>query len=73
VLDGWQVLDQMAADPGLRTIPVLIVTATADGLSRHGAEASSVVGYLVKPLSADTLLASVEGATARPEGGAPPG
>ncbi len=71
VLDGWQVLDRMAADPGLRTIPVLIVTATAEGLSRRSVEASSVVGYLVKPLSADALLAGVESAAAGPAGGAP--
>jgi CheY-like chemotaxis protein len=73
VLDGWQVLDRMAADPELSTIPVLIVTATADGLSQARSEAGSVVGYLVKPLSADALLAGVEKATAKPAGGAPPG
>ena len=72
VLDGWQVLDAMADDPVLRAVPVLIVTATADTSGEPRALAAGVVGYLLKPLSADALLAAVERATAGVAGGAPP-
>ena len=59
-LDGWQVLAVMAEDPVLRDLPVIVVTATADAGSRPLTEAAGVTEYLVKPLSADALLAAVE-------------
>lgn len=59
-LDGWQVLEVMGQDPVLRKLPVIVVTATADAGSRPLTEAAGVAEYLVKPLSADALLAAVE-------------
>ncbi len=64
VLDGWQVLDVMAEDPVLSRIRVLVVTATVAGMGAPRALGGAVVGYLVKPVSADTLVAAVQRATA---------
>jgi CheY-like chemotaxis protein len=70
-LDGWQVLAVMAEDPVLRDLPVIVVTATADAGSRPLTEAAGVTEYLVKPLSADALLAAVERVLSRPRQRAP--
>ena len=69
-LDGWQVLEVMGQDPDLRDLPVIVVTATADVGSRPMTGAAGVTEYLVKPLSADALLAAVERVISQPRGGA---
>jgi CheY-like chemotaxis protein len=69
-LDGWQVLELMGQDPVLRDLPVIVVTATADAGSRPLTESAGVTEYLIKPLSADALLAAVERVMSRPRQGA---
>ena len=69
-LDGWQVLEVMGQDPVLRKLPVIVVTATADAGARPLTEAAGVTEYLVKPLSADALLAAVERVMSAPRHGA---
>jgi CheY-like chemotaxis protein len=69
-LDGWQVLEVMGQDPDLRNLPVIVVTATADAGSRPLTEAVGISEYLVKPLSADALLAAVERVMSLPRRGA---
>jgi CheY-like chemotaxis protein len=69
-LDGWQVLELMGQDPVLRDLPVIVVTATADAGSRPLTESAGVTEYLIKPLSADALLAAVERVISRPRQGA---
>jgi CheY-like chemotaxis protein len=59
VLDGWQVLEIVTHDAGLHTIPVLIVTASVDGLSKPKALAMGAADCLLKPVSADALLDAV--------------
>jgi DNA-binding response OmpR family regulator len=66
-LDGWQVLEGVRAAPGLAGVPVVMLTASAGVPDRDRALAAGAVDYLVKPVSADTLLETV----ARALGAAP--
>jgi signal transduction histidine kinase len=59
-LDGFALLGELRADPGTRTIPIIVLSARAGEESRveglqHGAD-----DYLVKPFSARELLARVQ-------------
>lgn len=58
-LDGWQVLQGLREAPGLDAVPVVMLTASAGADDRDRALAAGVVDYLVKPVSADSLLATV--------------
>jgi two-component system chemotaxis response regulator CheY len=57
VLDGFGFRAEQARSPEFAAIPVIAVTA--DGDARRKARAISADGYLVKPVSIDTLLAEV--------------
>jgi two-component system, OmpR family, KDP operon response regulator KdpE len=67
-LDGWQVLESLRATPETARLPVLVLTASAGPTDQERALAAGVVDYLVKPVSADALLAAVERAL---DGGRP--
>ncbi|MGE5762322.1 MAG: two-component system response regulator [Mycobacterium leprae] len=66
-LDGLRVLDEMAADPALADIPVLVVTGEVDVVpklrERLGADA-----VFAKPFSVAELLARVGEITGGPAG-----
>lgn len=53
-MDGWQVLEQLAADEVLSTVPVLVISAVGDELAARG------VPVLRKPVHLDALLERVE-------------
>ena len=55
-MDGWQLRTQQRADPDLRHIPVLAISA--DGSAK--AAAIHADAFLAKPLSAENLLHAVE-------------
>ena len=61
-LDGWAVLEGLKthADPSIRTIPVVMLTAldTDQDQARGGIEGA--VRYLTKPLAPDDLLDAIE-------------
>lgn len=59
---GWEVLQNMKADPALSSIPVLVLTASAAVTQKEKALAMGAQKYLVKPLSAKTLRQAVVGA-----------
>ncbi len=67
-LDGWGVLERLKAHPdeGVRTIPVVMLTAldTDHDQARGGIEGA--VRYLTKPLGPDDLLTAVEEVLAGP-------
>jgi len=70
-VDGWAVLEAIQADPGLRDIPVIIVSVRSplEDLDRAEKYDSFYVDYVVKPFSVRELLARIDAALA---GQAPP-
>jgi CheY-like chemotaxis protein len=52
VLDGFGVLRELRADPGLRSLRVIAVTANAMQGEREKALAAGFDGYVTKPVSA---------------------
>ena len=60
-MDGWEVYRRMKADAMTKTIPVIIVTAKAEGidevLAKHIAK---VDDYIKKPFSLQELLQAIE-------------
>ncbi len=59
-LDGYGLLQALRADPYLRDIPVILLSARAGEESRIEGMAAGADDYLVKPFSANELLARVE-------------
>jgi CheY-like chemotaxis protein len=64
--DGWSVMEQMKSEPQLSKIPVLAFTASAGAAAREKVIGMGAVGFLVKPLRADTLMEAVTGILSEP-------
>jgi CheY-like chemotaxis protein len=58
VMDGWQFRRELAQDPALADIPVVIVSA--DGTVPQKAAALGATDYLQKPVEVDQLLVTVQ-------------
>ena len=54
-LDGLEMLKQMRADPALKDLPVLMITAEAKKENIIAAAQAGANGYIVKPFTAVTL------------------
>ena len=52
-MNGWQFMDEVRVHPGLRQVPIVVVSAyaSADGVRSVGA-----TDYLKKPFDPETLL-----------------
>jgi two-component system response regulator VicR len=60
-MDGWEVYQQIKADPELRDIPVIVVTAKAQSIDKVlGLHIAKVDDYITKPFGPQELLESVE-------------
>jgi CheY-like chemotaxis protein len=61
-LDGWQVLGRLKSDedPGLSSIPVVMLTARTGDMDRIRGGIEGAVRYITKPFSADELRAEVD-------------
>lgn len=60
-MDGWEVYQQVKADPSLREIPVVVVTAKAQSIDKVlGLHIAKVDDYITKPFGPQELLESVE-------------
>ena len=65
-ISGWDILDQLAALPGLSTnLPVLVMTATPVDQNTVLNQYPSIVEILVKPFNTDKLIAAVQRALSR--------
>jgi two-component system, OmpR family, response regulator VicR len=65
-MDGWDVYQQMKADPLLAGIPVIVVTAKAQNIDKVlGLHIAKVDDYISKPFSPQELVDSVEKVLAR--------
>ena len=58
-LDGWETTRRMKANPALRHIPVIAVTAHAGQEERNRARDAGCIDYLTKPLERDVLIAAI--------------
>jgi CheY-like chemotaxis protein len=59
-LDGYGVAQRLKADPALRTIPLIAVTAAAMVGDRDKVIAAVFDGYISKPIAPETFVAEVE-------------
>jgi two-component system, OmpR family, response regulator VicR len=60
-MDGWEVYQQMKADPSTRDIPVIVVTAKAQNIDKVlGLHIAKVDDYIAKPFSPQELMDSVD-------------
>ncbi|HEX4866126.1 MAG TPA: response regulator [Acidimicrobiales bacterium] len=69
-LDGWAVLERLKADadPSIRTIPVVMLTALSTDHDQVRGGIEGAVRYLPKPVTPDAMLAAIDDAlTAGPE------
>nr|WP_017297035.1 PAS domain S-box protein [Nodosilinea nodulosa] len=60
VLDGFELLRQLRADPQTRDLPIILLSARAGDESRLEGLTAGADDYLIKPFSAQELLARVE-------------
>ena len=56
-MDGWEFRAAQRRDPALAEIPVVVLTAHAD--ARQAAASMQAAGFLRKPVSRESLLATV--------------
>jgi two-component system alkaline phosphatase synthesis response regulator PhoP len=60
-VDGWEIFRQLKASDELKGIPVVVVTAKAQGIDRVlGLQIAGVDDYITKPFGPKQLVASVE-------------
>ena len=72
-MSGFDLLQQVRADPGLGATPFIMVTAESKTENVIAAKKAGVNNYIVKPFNAQTLKAKIEAvftekAEAAPEG-----
>ncbi len=60
-VDGWAVHHAMMADPRLRNIPIIVITARGSLQEREkGLRTEGIFDYFIKPFSPSELLVSVD-------------
>jgi CheY-like chemotaxis protein len=59
-LDGYEVARQLKADPALKEIPLIAVTASAMAGDRDKVIAAGFDGYIRKPITPETFVGEVE-------------
>ena len=59
-MDGWEVLQRLKSDPGLKHIPVVALTAHALVTDRNRALEAGFDDYDIKPVDLPRLLAKME-------------
>jgi CheY-like chemotaxis protein len=59
VVDGWEATGRIKGDEGLRSIPIIAVTAHASQGDEERARAAGCDDYLPKPIDEDLLLEKI--------------
>ncbi len=60
-LDGWEVFRQIRVNEAMKTCPVIVITAKAQGIDRVlGLHIAGVDDYITKPFGPKELIDSVE-------------
>ena len=58
-MDGIEFITTLRSDPELSEIPILMVTTENDDIERAKAISSGANGYMVKPVTADTIAEKI--------------
>ncbi len=66
VMDGLTALAELKKDPATAHVPVIMLTARGQSLTREQAEASGAAAFLTKPFSPTELLSFIERLTPVP-------
>lgn len=69
VLDGWEATRRLKADPELKGIPVIALTAHAMAADEASARAAGCDDFDTKPIELPRLLGKIEALLARPPAG----
>lgn len=56
---GYEILDDLRADPGLADLPVLVLSAQGSGEARRAAEAARGARFLAKPFANADVIAAI--------------
>ena len=59
VLDGWMVLGEVKTDQSLCTIPVVILTASAEESTELQARERGAIAFLAKPIAVEDLTSAI--------------
>ena len=59
-MSGWDLLEEMAAEPALAAIPVIVMTASVTNVRFGETSYRNVVQWLVKPVSVHELIHAVK-------------
>ena len=60
VMDGWEMLEKLRANPVIKHLPVIALTAHAMDGDQDRALAAGFDGYVTKPFRIGTLLAAIQ-------------
>jgi len=60
VMGGLELLEQLKADPALRSIPVVVFTASKREEERRRAYELGAAGYVVKPIEFDRFAEAID-------------
>jgi CheY-like chemotaxis protein len=59
-MNGYQVCRELAADPALREIPVVLMSAKGDQVGERFVKVMGIVDYITKPFSPEAITAVVQ-------------
>jgi len=62
-LDGWATLAAIAADPTVRHVPVVLMTALSDDTDRRRAAEAGVASFVAKPFDPQQLVDAIRACT----------
>jgi DNA-binding response OmpR family regulator len=71
-MNGYQVCLELAADPELSSVPVVLMSARGDQVGERFVKMMGIVEYVTKPFSSETLAGVVTRVLGRPASGPPP-
>jgi CheY-like chemotaxis protein len=67
-MNGYQVCRALAADPDLRDIPVVLMSAKGDQVGERFVKVMGIVDYITKPFSPEAITAVVQHTVAKYQG-----
>lgn len=59
-MSGLEMLQALAADPRLKSLPVIVMTASAVGIPLGETQFANIVQWLVKPIGVQELLGAIK-------------